>query len=113
MDHDSPAATVVSPTVRYVSRITKEPARLEELRAAIEDILSIRDTCWDGEDLVRNLEHRGFIIEEDPRGQSLFVEELTRIFADKRLSLALTTTRGVKHWVFQLISLDRPTLSSG
>lgn len=98
------AVPVASREVQGVYRTTKRPATRDEIRSALEQILGVTRTCWDGERLIEDLRSRGFDV-EDPQGQPIFMDELTAIIRAKGLSIALTTAPGIRRWTFQLVAL--------
>jgi len=91
-------------TAPGVRRVMKEPATKAEIREALTCILSASRTCWSGEDIIEALKKSGFEV-EDPNGQPLFLGELTAIARERGLSLALTTTPGVRRWIILLLAV--------
>ena len=87
--------------VAGLQRATRRPATQEELREALDRVFSGRHS-WYGVDLKGALDELGFEIEPQ-MGKPLFVEELSSIFLENKLRLALTVDHAGR-WVFVLLS---------
>ena len=101
MESDAPSPKEYLTTIRLA---TRKAITSQHLKLALTNILFLKNTLWDGESLVETLDSQGFEIETDPEGQPLFLDELTEVVRALNLRVALTKTRGVGRWVFQLVA---------
>ncbi|MBI4132902.1 MAG: hypothetical protein HY473_02350 [Candidatus Sungbacteria bacterium] len=86
-----------------VNLLTKTPALWDDVMRALRTILRASDTTFDGRDLVAALKRKGLELNEEHKGQPVLMDELTQIFREMNLSLALI--QGLTTWQLQIISI--------
>ena len=103
MDESGGGGVKTLRTVARVHQLTRAPASRDDVVRALKTILRANSTTFDGRSLVAMLKKKGLEVDEDFKNQPILMSELTEVFRELDLSLALICDLAT--WEIHLVHL--------